>query len=88
MKKQEDERAYESVSDTLKEGFLIRFQIDFEDVRAGFYVSEANLSPCVTVKTVSSSLAVIYADRRIIERVVYETKEQILRIEEKKKRSH
>ena len=85
MKKQEDGRSYEISFRYSKRGLPNWFQIDFEDVRAGFYVSEANLPLVVdSLKTVSSPLAVIYADRRIIERVVYDKKEQILRIEEKK----
>ena len=61
------------------------FQIDFEDVKIGFYVSEANLPLIIdSLKTVKSPLSVYHVDRRSIDRITYDKKEQMLRIEEKK----
>ena len=51
----------------------------------GFYVSEANLPVVIeALNTVHSPLTVLPSNRRSIERIVYDKKEQILRIVEKK----
>ena len=81
MKMQEEGRPYQISFKYSKKQLPNWFYIEFEDVRAGFYVSEANLPFVVNaLNSVSSPLAVI-ADKRTIERVVYDATEQILRIE-------
>ena len=85
MKKQEDSMPYEISFKYSKKQVPNWFQINFEDVHAGFYVSEANLPLVIdSLKTVRSPLTVNHADRKGIECITYDKKDQILRIEEKK----
>lgn len=85
MKKQEEGHRYSISFRYSKRRLPNWFQIDFEDVKVGFYVSEANLPLVIeSLATVSCPLAVFHADKRVIERVVYDKREHILRIEEKK----
>jgi superfamily II DNA or RNA helicase len=88
MKKQEDGKPYQISFKYSKKQLPNWFQIDFEDIQIGFYVSEANLSLVIdSLKTVKSPLAVYHADRKGIERIVYDKKDQILHIEEKEEKT-
>jgi hypothetical protein len=85
MKKQEDGHSYQISFKYSKKRLPNWFQIDFEDIRIGFYISEANLHLVVdALKTVKSPLNVYYAARSEIERILYDKKNQVLRVEEKK----
>jgi superfamily II DNA or RNA helicase len=85
MKKQEDGMPYQISFKYSKKQIPNWFQIDFEDVQVGFYLSEANLPLVVdSLKTVKSPLAVYHADRREIDRITYDKQNQVLKIEEKK----
>lgn len=85
MKKQEDGFPYQISFKYSKKQLPNWFQIDFEDVRIGFYISEANLPLVIdALKTVKSPLAVYHPARGEIECVIYNKKEQILHIEEKR----
>lgn len=85
MKKQEEGQTYQISFRYSKKDLPNWFQIEFDDVRVGFYVSEANLPLMIeSLATVSSPLAVIHSEKGTIERVTYDKKEQILYIEEKK----
>ncbi|MBS0272690.1 MAG: DEAD/DEAH box helicase [Proteobacteria bacterium] len=85
MKKQEEEMPYQISFKYSKKKLPNWFQIDFEDIQVGFYVSEANLSLIIeSLKTVKSPLSVYQAARKGIERIIYDKKNQTLHIEEKK----
>lgn len=84
MKKQEDGEAYQISFKYSKKQLPNWFQINFEDVRIGFYISEANLPLVIdSLKTVKSPLAVYHAARSEIECITYDKKNQILHIEGK-----
>ncbi len=84
MKKQEDGMPYEITFRYSKKRIPNWFQIHFDDVQVGFYISEANLPLIIdSLKTVKSPLAVYHADRKEIERITYDKENQTLRIEEK-----
>lgn len=84
MKKQEEGKPYQISFKYSKKQLPNWFQIDFEDVQIGFYISEANLPLIIdSLKTVKSSLGVFHSDRSEIERITYDSKEQVLRIERK-----
>lgn len=85
MKKQEAGTPYQISFKSSKKELPNWFQIHFEDVRIGFYVSEINLPLVVdALKTVKSPLAVYHAPRSEIECVTYDKKNQVLHIEEKR----
>jgi superfamily II DNA or RNA helicase len=85
MKKQEEGMPYQISFKYSKKKLPNWFQIDFEDVQVGFYVSEANLPLIIdSLKTVNTPLSVYHADRKGIERITYDKKNQILNIEEEK----
>lgn len=84
MQKQEEGEPYQISFKYSKKRIPNWFQINFADVHIGFYVSEANLPLIIdSLKTVESPLAVYHADRREIERVTYDKRNQVLKIEEK-----
>ena len=85
MKKQEEGLPYQISFKYSKKQLPNWFQIHFDDIQIGFYVSEANLPLIVdSLKTVKSPLAIYHTARSEIERIVYDKKDQILRIEERK----
>lgn len=85
MKMQEEGHPYEIAFKYAKTGLPNWFQVNFEELSVGFYVSEANLPLVIdALSTVKSPLAVSYADQKRIERITYDKKEQALQIEEKK----
>ncbi len=85
MKKQEEGAPYQISFKYSKKKLPNWFQIHFEDIEVGFYVSEANLPLIIdSLKTVKSPLFVYHVDRKGIERITYDKREQILHIEEKK----
>lgn|GEM_PF-282071 len=85
MKKQEDGESY-TISFKYSNKHLPHwFQINFEDVKGEFYISSAHLPLLIdSLKTVNSALGVYYPDRKAVERIVYDKKNQVMRIEEKK----
>lgn len=88
MKKQEDDIPYQISFKYSKKQLPNWFQIHFEDVDIGFYISEANLPLIVeALKTVKSPLTVYHTARSEIECITYDKKNQILKIEEKKDRN-
>lgn len=84
MRKQEEGKPYQISFKYSKKGLPNWFQINFEDVRIGFYLSEANLPLVIeSLKTVKSPLTIYHAPRGEIECITYDKKEQILHIQEK-----
>lgn len=84
MNKQEEGLIYEISFKYSKKGLPNWFQINFEDVAVGFYVSEANLPTIIeSLKTVNSPLVVYNAGHKAIGRIRYDKKEQVLYVEEK-----
>ncbi len=87
MKKQEEGKSYHLHFKFSKKGLPNWFQVDFEDVQVGFYVSETNLGAMIeSLKTVESPLKVYLAEERGIKRITYDKEEQVLKIEETKKK--
>ena len=85
MKRQEMGESYQISFKYSKKRLPNWFQIDFQDLSVGFYISEGNLSLIVeSLKTVKSPLGVFYAPQSEIQSIVYDKKDQVLRIEEKK----
>lgn len=85
MKRQEEGAACQITFKYSKRNLPNWFQFEFADCRVGFYVSEANLPLVIeALQTVDSPLSVNYAECREIERISYDKKDRILRIEEKK----
>jgi superfamily II DNA or RNA helicase len=85
MKKQEEGHSYQITFRYSKREVPNWFQIDFEDVQIGFYVSEANLPLIVdSLRTVKSPLTVSHAGRSEIESITYDKKNHVLQIEERK----
>jgi len=84
MKKQEEGIPYKISFKYSKKQLPNWFQIDFEDIRIGFYISEANLPLIVdALKTVKSPLAVYHIARSEIKCITYDKKNQTLSIEGK-----
>lgn len=85
MKKQEDKIPYKISFKYSKNKLPNWIQIDFEDVRAGYYISEANLPMVVeSLNSVESPLPIWHSFQGEVERITYDKKEQVLRIHEKK----
>lgn len=88
MRKQEEGMPYQITFKYSKKHVPNWFQINFEDVQLGFYISEANLPLVIdSLRSVKSPLAVYHADRKEIERITYDKQNQVLRIEEKEEKS-
>lgn len=82
MKKQEDGEQYHLHFKYSKKRLPNWFQIDFEDVQIGFFVSEANLPSMIeSLKTVESPLKVYPPEQSGIKRISYDQEEQTLKIE-------
>ena len=81
MLKQERGLPYQVIFKYSKRNLPNWIQIDFEDVHAGFYLSEANLPLIIdSLKTVESPLAVYNISQRGIEQITYDKYEQVMRI--------
>lgn len=84
MKEQEEGSPYQISFKYSKKQLPNWFQINFEDVNIGFYVSEANLPLVIdSLKSVKSPLVVYHAAHGEIECITYDKKNQILNIEGK-----
>jgi hypothetical protein len=85
MKKQEEGSSYQISFKYSKKRLPNWFQMDFEDIHIGFYLSEANLPLILpSLKSVKSPLVIYNAAQRGIERIVYDKQDQVLTIEETK----
>lgn len=81
MKKQEEGRLYDIEFKYSKKRLPNWFQINFLDIKAGFYISEANLPLIVeSLKTVKSPLAVYNTARKSIDKITYDKVAQSLKI--------
>lgn len=88
MKKQEEGTDYTISFKYSKKQLPNWFQVELGGVTVGFYISEALLPSVIdSLNTVKSPLIVTSADRRMIEQIRYDKKEQVLIIEEKEGKS-
>ncbi len=85
MKKQENDQPYKMSFKYSKKKLPNWFQIDFQDLRVGFYISEVNLPLIIpSLKTINSPLAVYHASHKEIARITYDKHEHALQIESAK----
>lgn len=86
MKKQEEGCHYQITFQYSNQGLPNWSQIDFSDVKIGFYVSEANLPLIIeSLQTVQSPLSVIQSDYSEIESMTYDKIHHVLHIHKKNK---
>ncbi len=84
MQKQEQGLPYSLSFGYSKKQLPNWFQINFEEVQVGFYISKANLPLLIdSLRTIESPLAVHRAGRKMIARITYDKKNHILHIEER-----